>query len=41
MTRDELVAEVRGFVKGFYEPDGIGEDFPDQVSASSRRRNAH
>lgn len=40
MTRDELVEEVRGFVKGFYEPGGISEDFPDYVSASSRRRNA-
>lgn len=40
MTRDELVAEVRGFVKGFYESGGIGEDFPDHVPASLRRRNA-
>ncbi len=39
MTRDELVDEVRSFVKGFYEPGGIGEDFPDHVSASVRRRN--
>jgi hypothetical protein len=40
ITRDELVAEVRGFVKSVYELGGIGEDFPDHVSASSRRRNA-
>lgn len=40
MTREELVEEVRGFMKGFYEPGGNGEDFPDHVSASSRRRNA-
>ena len=41
MTRDEFVAEVRGFVQEFYEPGGIGEDFPDHVAASSRRRNAY
>jgi hypothetical protein len=40
MTRDELVAEVRGFVKSFHEPGGVGEDFPEHVPASSRRRNA-
>jgi hypothetical protein len=40
MTRDELVAEVRGFVKGFYESGGICEDFPEHVPASSRQRNA-
>ncbi len=39
MTRDELVNEVRNFVKGFYEPGGIGTDFPNHVSASARRLN--
>ncbi|MDQ0734782.1 hypothetical protein [Arthrobacter agilis] len=40
ITRDDLVEEVRSLVKGFYEPGGMGEDFPDHLSASSRRRNA-
>ncbi|MHA7146293.1 hypothetical protein ACX80U_16410 [Arthrobacter sp. TmT3-37] len=40
MTRDELVAEMRSFVRGFYERGGIGEGFPDHELASSRRRNA-
>lgn len=40
MRRDKLVAEVRGFVNGFYEPGGVGEDFPDHVPASSRGQDA-
>lgn len=38
-TRDDLVKEVRQFVKGFYEPGGIAEDFPDHVPARMRRLN--
>lgn len=38
MTRDELVDEVRSFVKDFYQPGGLGENFPDHVPASARRR---
>lgn len=41
MRRDELVEEVKIFVRAFYEPGGIGEEFPDHVPASSRRRKAH
>lgn len=37
MTRDELAQEVRGFIEGFYEPGGLAEDFPDHVSARTRR----
>lgn len=32
MTREDLMNEARGFVAGFYEPGGIGEeDFPDHT----------
>ncbi|THJ65785.1 hypothetical protein E8P82_10875 [Arthrobacter echini] len=36
MTRDELIAEVRGFVAGIYEPDGSSDDWPDHVAARVR-----
>ncbi|GAB3537079.1 hypothetical protein GCM10027403_20080 [Arthrobacter tecti] len=37
MSREELVDEVRGFLQGFYEPRGIGEeDFPDHRPAAGR-----
>lgn len=37
MSREELTAEVRGFVDAFYEPGGIGEeDFPDHRPAEPR-----
>lgn len=32
MTREDLMDEARGFIEGFYEPGGIGEeDFPDHA----------
>lgn len=32
MTREDLMNEARGFIEGFYEPGGIGEeDFPDHT----------
>ncbi len=37
MTRDELVAEVRGFVEDVYEPGGIGETWPDHIPARIRQ----
>ena len=36
LTRDQLVQEVREFVKAFYEPGGMGDDFPDHVPARTR-----
>ncbi|NJC24268.1 hypothetical protein BJ994_003344 [Arthrobacter pigmenti] len=37
MSREELVDEVRGFLQGFYEPGGIGEeDFPDHGPTAGR-----
>jgi hypothetical protein len=40
MTQEELLAEARGFVAGFYEPGGIGEeDFPDHTPAQRRGKN--
>ncbi|MFJ6001282.1 hypothetical protein [Arthrobacter sp. NPDC092385] len=37
MTREELVAEVRGFVEHVYEPGGIGETWPDHIRARDRQ----
>ncbi len=37
LTRDDLVAEVRGFVEDVYEPGGIGETWPDHVPARVRQ----
>lgn len=38
MTQDELLDEVRGFVKSVYEPGGIAEeDFPNHIPAKTRR----
>ncbi|XKH53995.1 hypothetical protein LG293_14885 [Citricoccus nitrophenolicus] len=35
---EQLIDEARGFIKGFYEPGGIGEeDFPDHRPARTRR----
>lgn len=32
MTREQLMDQARGFIEGFYEPRGIGEeDFPDHM----------
>jgi hypothetical protein len=32
MTREQLMDQARGFIEGFYEPGGIGEeDFPDHM----------
>ncbi|WP_026536031.1 hypothetical protein [Arthrobacter sp. H14] len=39
MTRAELAEEVREFVKRFYEPGGVAEDFPDHGPARARRLN--
>lgn len=36
MTREELVAEVKGFVEHVYEPGGIGETWPEHVPARDR-----
>ncbi len=40
MTQEELLAEAQGFIAGFYEPGGIGEeDFPDHTPAQPRGKN--
>lgn len=36
MTREELVAQVQGFVEHVYEPGGLGETWPDHVPARNR-----
>lgn len=34
MSHDQLIAEARNFIEGFYAPSGIGEeDFPEHVAA--------
>ncbi|WP_394253100.1 hypothetical protein [Arthrobacter pityocampae] len=38
MTREELTAEVRGFVEDVYEPGGIGEAWPDHIPARVRQQ---
>lgn len=37
MTREELVAEIRGFVEHVYESGGIGETWPDHVPPRDRQ----
>ncbi|WP_010205537.1 hypothetical protein [Salinibacterium sp. PAMC 21357] len=38
MTRDQLMAEARNFIEGFYAPGGIGEeDFPEHVAAQPEK----
>ncbi len=37
LSREQLIAQVHGFVDSFYEDGGIGqEDFPDHVPARRR-----
>lgn len=37
LSREQLIAQVQGFVDSFYEDGGIGqEDFPDHVPARRR-----
>lgn len=36
VTLGDLIKEVRIFVERFFEPGGIGEDFPDHVPARTR-----